>query len=326
MNYTQYIPRKDYAERVCEKLGDKGEILGFYKDERGYRYTLIKFHECGHECYIGTGKNLECKEKTCLFERMSRIRKISHNRPEVKAKMRQINIENNAKPDVKEKHKKFFKKYWGSEESRNKQSKKKTAYFESEENRQAHSKMLKEYYETHEEYKKEISERLIKWRESVTDEELEQINIKRIKTMNKEDARKRASSNFKKYYSDTEHKKEYLERVAIQQRVQMNKFEMIFIKILEDNHIDYIWQYPIITDDGKGFVIDFYLPEYELFVNIDGSIHGFNGKIDNAIVQLRSASDIALDNYCKQKGLKIIHVDTRDLKGLCFDIKEVICI
>lgn len=324
MNYTQYIPRKDHVERVREKLGDKGEILGFYKDERGYRYSLIKFHECGHECYIGTGRNLECNNKTCLFDKMSRIRKISHNRPEVKAKMRQINIENNSKPEVKEKHKKFFEEYWGSEENREIQSQKKTAFFESEENRQSHSEMLKEYYDTHEEYKKEVVERLVKWRESATEEELEQVNNKRIITMNKEDARERASSHFKEYYSDVEHKKKYLERVARQQRNQKNKFEMMFIKILEDNHIDYVWQYPLLTEDGKGFVIDFYLPGYELFVNIDGSIHGFHGEIKNALVDIRSASDVALDKYCEQKGYKIVHVDTRDLKGLCFDIKGVI--
>lgn len=48
MNYTQYSPRKDYEERLREKLGDKGTVLGFYKDERGYCYSLVRFHECGH--------------------------------------------------------------------------------------------------------------------------------------------------------------------------------------------------------------------------------------------------------------------------------------
>lgn len=326
MNYKQYSPRKDYEERLREKLGDKGTVLGFYKDERGYCYSLVRFHECGHECYVRSGRNLECKEKTCLFDRMSRIRKISHNRPEVKAKMRQINIENNAKPKVREKHRKFFEKYWGAEENREDQSKKKMAYFDSEENRKSHSELLKEYYDAHEEYKEEVAGRLIKWRESATKEEIEQANIKRIKTMNKDDARERASSHFKDYYSDIEHKEKYLERVVKQQRERKNKFEMMFIQILEDNHIEYVWQYPIITDDGKGFVIDFYLPKYELFVNIDGSIHGFNGRIKNALVDKRSASDATLDDYCERNGLKILHVDTRDLKGLCFDIKGVIAV
>lgn len=324
MSYIRYTPKKNTVYKIKERLGNRGDILGFYKDERGYRYTLVKFYECGHECYIGNGRNLECNEKTCLYKKMSRIRKISHNRPEVKAKMRQINIENNAKPEVKEKHKKFFQQFWGSSDNREEQAQKKKAFFDSEKNRQAHSELLKEYYDTHEEYKEEIAERLIRWRESATKEELEQINTKRIKTMNQEDARERASNHFKEYYSDIEHKEKYLDRVVKQQRNQKNKFEMMFIQILEDNHIEYVWQYPIITDEGKGFVIDFYLPKYELFVNIDGSIHGFNGKIKNALVDTRSASDAMLDRFCEQKGYKIVHVDTRELKGFCFDIKEVI--
>ena len=125
MSYIQYIPRRSSSESIKDRLGDKGEVLGFYRDERGYRYSLIKFCECGHERYIRVGANLECNEKTCLYNRMLRIRKISHNRPEVKAKMRQINIENNAKPEVKSKHQKVFQQYWSKEESRKKQSQKK---------------------------------------------------------------------------------------------------------------------------------------------------------------------------------------------------------
>jgi very-short-patch-repair endonuclease len=255
---------------------------------------------------------------------MSRIRKISHNKPEVKEKMRQKNIENNAKAEVKAKHQKVFRKYWGKEESRKQQSQKKITYFSSEENRKNHSELLKDYYATHKEYKKEITERLSKWRELATDEELEKTNIKRIKTMNSKDARDRASENFKKYYSDINHKKEYLERIVKQQRRNKNKYEIMFMNILEEHNIDYIWQKPIITESGKGFVIDFYLPQYDLYVNIDGSIHGFNGEISNALVDFHSASDVMLDEYCKSKGLNIHHVDTRDLKGLDFNIKEVI--
>lgn len=324
MTYIQYTPRSTTVEHIKEKLDGKGELLGFYKDERGYRYSLIRFNECGHECYIGAKASLECKNKQCLYEKMSRIRKISHNRPEVKEKMRRINIENNAKPEVKAKHKKFFEEYWGDEENRKEQSQKKAAYFSTEENRKSHSERLKEYYAEHEDYKQEVTERLINWRESVSDEELEQINIKRIRKMNTEEARERVSNSFKEYYADIEHKKEYLERVVRQQRKKENKYEMIFKKMLDDHNIEYVWQYPIITEDGKGFVIDFYLPQYELYVNIDGSIHGFNGKIQNALVDMRSYSDKLLDDYCENKGLNICHVDTRDLKGLNFDIKEVI--
>ena len=324
MSYIQYTPRRSTLESIKECLGDRGEVLGFYRDDRGYRYSLIRFCECGHECYIGSGRNLECNNKKCLFDKMSRIRKISHNRPEVKAKMRQINIENNAKPEVKAKHKKHFIEYWGKEENREEQAQKKTAYYSSSENKKKHSELLKEYYSTHEDYREEVTERLIKWRDTVTDEEIEQINVKRIKTMNKQDARERASKNFKEYYSDIEHKKEYLERVVKQQRRKRNKYEVMFMKILDDNHIDYIWQCPIITEQGKGFVIDFYLPKYDLYVNIDGSIHGFNGQINNRLVEVRSLSDVMLDDYCERKGLNILHVDTRDLKGLNFDIKGVI--
>ena len=324
MNYTPYIPRRDYAERTKEKIGDKGELIGFYKDEEGHHYRLVKFYKCGHECYIGTGNSLECKNKDCLYEKMSKIRKISHNRPEVKAKMTQINIENNAKPEVKEKHKRIFKQYWGNEENKKKQSNKKAEFFSIEKNRKTHSETLKEYYATHEEYKKEITARLTDWRNLATDEEIEAVNIKRIKTMNTPERREKTSANFREYYSDIENKKQYLNRVVKQQRNRKNKFEMIFKKLLDDHGIDYVWQYPLITEDGKGFVIDFYLPDYELYVNIDGSCHGFNGKIKNPIVDMHVASDDMLNNYCEQHGLNIVHVDTRDLKGLNFDLREVI--
>lgn len=324
MNYIPYTPKADNAERIKKKLNGKGELLGFYKDERGYRYSLIKFCDCGHECYIGSGGNLECNNKKCLYEKMSRIRKVSHNRPEVKAKMRKINSENNAKPEVKAKHKKFFLEYWGKEENKNKQSRRKTQFYNTDQNRRSHSEILKAYYAEHEDYKKEITERLTNWRKSASDDELEEVNIKRIKTMNMPEHREKASAAFKEYYSNAENKKKYLERVARQQRNKKNKFEMIFIKILEDHNIDYVWQYPILTEDGKGFVIDFYLPEYEFFVNIDGSIHGFNGEIHNFVVDRRLYSDYMLDEYCKSHNLNICHIDTRDLKGFNFNIEEVI--
>lgn len=323
MNYTPYRPRRDFVERIKEQLDSKDELLGFYRDERGYHYKLIRFHECGHECYIRAGASLECKDKKCLYEKMSRIRKISHNRPEVKAKMRQINIENNARPEVKEKHKKFFTEYWGKEENRKIASQKKTEYFSHEENRKAQSERRKIYF-LDENNRKKSAQYFKEWKKTATPEEKALRKQKIKETMLKPENRQRISTQMRGYFSDPGVKWNYLQTRAAQERQRANRDEVYFINILENKNIQYVWQVPFMTESGKGYIFDFYLPEFNLYVNVDGGIHGTETDNGNYFIEAKKEADRMLDEYCKEYGINLCHISVKNLRSDDFNLKEVI--
>jgi len=48
------------------------------------------------------------------------------------------------------------------------------------------------------------------------------------------------------------------------------KWELIFKSVLDKNNFNYIFQHPIICNQKKLYIIDFYFPEYQIAIEIDG--------------------------------------------------------
>ena len=285
--YVEYIPKSGAGESVKERLRGKGELLGFCKRMTGKdSYYRIRF-TCGHECFIRVGKNLECNNKDCLKEKMSNKRRIIFNTPEHREKMSRIGKEVQSRPEVREKHRKFFAEYWGKEENRKINSDKKIAYFSNPENRKAQAERTAKYFKD-------------------------------------ESHRKKTSDAVKKTFEDREFKKKYLESRVDVERKKRNADEVLFMQMLDDLNIEYIWQVPLLTESGKGYVLDFYLPGINLYVNIDGSVHGGEGIKEHYVVNITQDRDRQLDEYCKKHNINICHIKVNDLRSFGFNLKEVI--
>lgn len=286
--YTEYSPKKGAGDGIKEKLQGKGELLGLYRREScSAAFYRIKFYSCGHECFIRSGKTLECNNKNCVSKKMSAKRKEVFNAPEYRAKLCEISKEVQSRPEVKEKHRNFFSSYWGQESNRQAQSKKKTEYFADEDNRKAQAEKTRQYFTNSEN-------------------------------------RERLSKSAKAMFKDESFMEKYLIGRAEAERKRQNCDEIFFLNMLEKMGIDYVWQVPLITDYGKGFILDFYIPCVDLYVNIDGSVHGIDYKYTNPIVEKKKAGDKELDDYCRTHNINLCHVSVKTLRSSKFDLKEVI--
>lgn len=50
-------------------------------------------------------------------------------------------------------------------------------------------------------------------------------------------------------------------------------YEILFRSVLEEAKINYVFQYPVICRREHLFIIDFFLPEYKVAFELDGSQH-----------------------------------------------------
>ena len=277
--YTEYTPKKGAGDGVRDKLGDKGELLGFYKrGESKDAYYRIRFAKCGHECFIRVGKNLECNKKDCVSKKMSEKRRIVFNQPEYRKRLKVISQEVQSRPEVRERHRQHFSEYWGKTENRKMQSEKKKVYFSDEDNRRAQSERVTKYFED-------------------------------------EQHRKNLSNAIKVKFKDKEYKQKYLNGRVTVERNKQNPDEVYFMDMLDSKNIEYIWQVPILTEGGKGFVFDFYLPKFDIYVNIDGGVHELEKKKEY---------DRCLDEYCEIHGIRFCHITVKNLKSSNFNLREVI--
>lgn len=323
--YVEYFPKNGAEEKARTDLSNKGELLGFCKrnGDNKHAYYHIKFTECGHECFIRSGKNLECNHKECVSKRMSEIRRDIFGRPEHKEKMKKISQEVQSRPEVREKLKKHFKEYWGKEENRKAQAEKKKKYFADADNRQAQSKRMSEYF-SKKENRGKASEAMKKWYASMPNEKKQQMYQNRLITFSKPEYRAKTSQIKKAMFANYDYKIKYLERRAETERIRQNKDEMIFIQLLQNKGIEYVWQVPMITESGKGYVFDFYLPEFDLYINVDGGIHGIDRKPGNKIVDRKREDDKKLDKYCLEHDINLCHINANKLCSMNFDLEEVI--
>lgn len=70
----------------------------------------------------------------------------------------------------------------------------------------------------------------------------------------------------------SESKRDWIETTMLSLRDKANCYEKIFAKYLIDKKVKFIHQAPFIFS-GKIYFADFYLPDYHLIVEIDGTYH-----------------------------------------------------
>lgn len=97
----------------------------------------------------------------------------------------------------------------------------------------------------------------------------------------------------------------YINGKIKEQRHKFNKDEIKFISLLEDNNIEYVWQYGLYDkDNNKIFIVDFYLPQYNKYVEIDGGSHNRPDK---------QKRDKLLNDYCSANNLDLFHLSVEQL-------------
>ena len=92
-------------------------------------------------------------------------------------------------------------------------------------------------------------------------------------------------------------------------KCKRSKGEELIADYLQSNHIGYQEQYVIPYESNKIFV-DFYLPEYNTFVEFNGKQHYvamdyFGGELR---LEQQQARDIYLRNYCSQNNINLIEI------------------
>ena len=110
-------------------------------------------------------------------------------------------------------------------------------------------------------------------------------------------------------------REKHAEGVAESQRRKTNKDEIYFKNLLEKHNIKYVWQKPYICKE-KEYVFDFYLIDYDLYINIDGGIHK-NNHLDSLTYQDELNR---LNEFANNHNIKIKNIDVDDLMNN-FDIE-----
>ena len=94
--------------------------------------------------------------------------------------------------------------------------------------------------------------------------------------------------------------------------------------ILQDEEIDYIYQYKLTTEQ-RDFVIDFYLPKYNMFIEYNGQQHYvpieyFGGEIQ---FQKQLNRDNLLRTYCKANNIQLVEISYNE-KNIEKALKDIL--
>jgi len=105
----------------------------------------------------------------------------------------------------------------------------------------------------------------------------------------------------------------------------ITKWEQILYDILTKHNYNFIFQHPVVTKNNSLFILDFYFPEYKLFLEADGkSTHGSKAQIkkDNkrtSLLKKEGYTPIRLFNsqierYSEKEILTIINQRIKNVK------------
>ena len=91
-------------------------------------------------------------------------------------------------------------------------------------------------------------------------------------------------------------------------------YNMYIDQFLNRNNINHISEYPVVID-GVRYRYDFYLPEYNLFIEYDGQQHfevpryyGEDIKSNQAILEKTQQHDKIKDKYCKDNNINLLRI------------------
>lgn len=91
--------------------------------------------------------------------------------------------------------------------------------------------------------------------------------------------------------------------------------ELKIMQQLNENHIDYIYQYYVFSEEYKrGFAFDFYIKNANIIIEADGDYwHGLDGVVKN---------DKAKNEYCKFKRVNLIRIKGSEILKKDFSVME----
>jgi len=72
------------------------------------------------------------------------------------------------------------------------------------------------------------------------------------------------------------------------------KWELIFKEILEQAKIPYVFQFPIVCEQNFLYIVDFYLPTYNVIFELDGAQHSTKDAIKYDKARTKRLNDIGL--------------------------------
>lgn len=101
-------------------------------------------------------------------------------------------------------------------------------------------------------------------------------------------------------------------KIAESQKLKCNKDELIFKDLLDKYNIKYIWQYPFV-DDNIETIVDFYLPDINTLVYIDGYIHEAFSLPDKDRIQT---------NYLQSINFNVIRLLPNDIDSFVDTIRK----
>lgn len=95
----------------------------------------------------------------------------------------------------------------------------------------------------------------------------------------------------------------------------MSRSEEIAQKILEQNNIKYYYNYKLknvkVRGKNKTLIVDFFLPEYKIVLELDGEQH--YTQIFNGFYKKHSLSNDFMKNaYCKKNNLLLLRIKYTD--------------
>ena len=109
----------------------------------------------------------------------------------------------------------------------------------------------------------------------------------------------------------------HLNRVATVARKKANVtwYQKLAMKILDDARINYVYEKPI--QHFKSFyLVDIYLPQYKICIEIDGSSHDLPEKQE---------TDLIRDNFLKSRGYWVFRIKNLEvLETFLYRIKSII--
>jgi very-short-patch-repair endonuclease len=83
---------------------------------------------------------------------------------------------------------------------------------------------------------------------------------------------------YKKLVKTMKHRRIHANKLMESQRKLRNVYELKFRVMLLEMGVRYIWQNPF-YDKDRYVCVDFYLPEYNIVIEIDGNVHGKPEKV-----------------------------------------------
>ena len=99
-------------------------------------------------------------------------------------------------------------------------------------------------------------------------------------------------------------------------------YNMYIRQFLEKNNIDHEYEYPVIID-GVRYRFDFYLPEYNLFIEYDGQQHyeptrfcGNNDEENERILKETQRRDKIKNHYCEDNNINLLRIPYWESKNI----------